>query len=106
MTPLGEIEIALDSALMLYLLRESPPWADHGNDAHHDQYGGRKGTTTIFNRAGSAFQALEEEQPDHIAVRQYHIFKQAAGKRQNPFWSALPSDWLHFCGDPGHYRRR
>ena len=26
------------------------------------------------------FEALEEEQPDHIAVRQYHIFKQAAGK--------------------------
>lgn len=25
------------------------------------------------------FEALEEEQPDHIAVRQYHIFKQAAG---------------------------
>ena len=26
------------------------------------------------------FEALEEEQPNHIAVRQYHIFKQAAGK--------------------------
>ena len=26
------------------------------------------------------FEALEEEQPDHIAVRQYKIFKQAAGK--------------------------
>lgn len=26
------------------------------------------------------FEALEEEQPDHIAVREYRIFKQAAGK--------------------------
>ena len=26
------------------------------------------------------FEALEEEEPDHIAVREYHIFKQAAGK--------------------------
>ena len=25
------------------------------------------------------FEALEEEQPDHIAVREYKIFKQAAG---------------------------
>ena len=25
------------------------------------------------------FEALEEEEPDHIAVREYHIFKQAAG---------------------------
>lgn len=26
------------------------------------------------------FEALEEEDPDHIAVREYKIFKQAAGK--------------------------
>ena len=26
------------------------------------------------------FEALEEEEPDHIAVREYRIFKQAAGK--------------------------
>ena len=25
------------------------------------------------------FEALEEEEPDHIAVKQYKIFKQAAG---------------------------
>ena len=26
------------------------------------------------------FEALEEEEPDHVAVREYKIFKQAAGK--------------------------
>lgn len=25
------------------------------------------------------FEALEEEEPDHVAVREYKIFKQAAG---------------------------
>ena len=38
------------------------------------------GDAGIHGIGNLLFEALEEEQPDHIAVRQYHIFKQAAGK--------------------------
>ena len=45
------------------------------------EYGGAKEEDDDFQSAlDLLFEALEEEQPDHIAVRQYHIFKQAAGK--------------------------
>jgi type IV secretion system protein VirD4 len=45
------------------------------------EYGGAKEDDDDFQSAlDLLFEALEEEQPDHIAVRQYHIFKQAAGK--------------------------
>ena len=44
------------------------------------EYGGAKEDDDDFQSAlDLLFEALEEEQPDHIAVRQYHIFKQAAG---------------------------
>ena len=45
------------------------------------EYGGAKEDDDGYRSAlDLLFEALEEEQPDHIAVREYHIFKQAAGK--------------------------
>lgn len=74
-------EIALDSALMLYLLHESPPYEQTMEMMlTMIEYGGAKEDDDDFQSAlDLLFEALEEEQPDHIAVRQYHIFKQAAG---------------------------
>lgn len=74
-------EIALDSALMLYLLHESPPYEQTMEMMlTMIEYGGAKEDDDDFQSAlDLLFEALEEEQPDHIAVREYHIFKQAAG---------------------------
>ncbi len=77
-------EIALDSALMLYLLHEAPPEEQTfemlmfliENAAmvdDEDESGYQSPVDILFN-------GLEEEKPEHIAVRQYKIFKQASGK--------------------------
>ena len=75
-------ETALDSALMLYLLHEAPP-EDQNMETilYMIENGGAKEEDNDYQSPlDLLFEALEEEQPDHIAVRQYHIFKQAAGK--------------------------
>lgn len=74
-------EIALDSALMLYLLHEAPPEEQNMEMMlTMIEYGGAKEDDDDFKSPlDLLFEALEEEQPDHIAVRQYKIFKQAAG---------------------------
>lgn len=75
-------ETALLSALMLYLLHE----ADEDEQNMEMlltmiEYGGAKEEDDDYQSAlDLLFEALEEEQPKHIAVREYHIFKQAAGK--------------------------
>lgn len=75
-------EIALDAALMLYLIHEAPPYEQTMEMMlTMIEYGGAKEDDDDYQSAlDLLFEALEEEQPDHIAVRQYHIFKQAAGK--------------------------
>ena len=75
-------EIALDSALMLYLLHEAPPEEQTMEMMlTMIEYGGAKEDDDDYKSPlDLLFEALEEEQPDHIAVRQYKIFKQAAGK--------------------------
>lgn len=75
-------ETALDAALMLYLLHESPPeeqtmemmltMIEYGSVKEDDE--------DYQSPLDLLFEALEEEQPGHIALRQYRIFKQAAGK--------------------------
>lgn len=75
-------ETALDSALMLYLLHEAPPeeqtlemlltMLEYGGASEEDE--------SYQSPLDLLFEALEEEQPNHIAVREYHIFQQAAGK--------------------------
>lgn len=75
-------ETALDSALMLYLLHEAPP-EDQNMETilYMIENGGAKEEDDDYQSPlDLLFEAPEEEQPDHIAVRQYHIFKQAAGK--------------------------
>lgn len=77
-------EIALDSALMLYLLHEAPPEEqtfemlmflieNAATIDDEDESGYQSPVDILFN-------GLEEENPEHIAVRQYKIFKQAGGK--------------------------
>lgn len=75
-------EIALDSALMLYLLSEAPK--DEQNFEmlmfmlecarvmeEDDQY---------QSPLDLLFQSMEERDPAHVAVREYKVYKQAAGK--------------------------
>jgi len=72
-------ETALDSALMLYLLHEAPP-QDQTMEMMLTmlEYGAAKeGDGDHVSPLDLLFQALEEEKPNHIAVREYKVFKQA-----------------------------
>ncbi len=75
-------ETALDAALMLYLLHESPPEEQTMEMMlTMIEYGAVKEDDEDYQSPlDLLFEALEEEQPNHIALRQYRIFKQAAGK--------------------------
>lgn len=76
-------EIALDTALMLYLLHEAPPeeqnfemlmfLIENAAQVEDDE-------DNYMSPVDMLFEALEEENPEHIAVKQYKIFKQASGK--------------------------
>lgn len=75
-------EIALDSALMLYLLHEAPPeeqnfetlmfMIENASVMEEDE--------EYMSPVDVVFQMLEEREPEHIAVKQWKIFKQASGK--------------------------
>lgn len=75
-------ETALDAALMLYLLHEAPPEEQTMEMIlTMIEYGAAKEDDDSYQSAlDLLFEALEEETPNHIALRQYRIFKQAAGK--------------------------
>ena len=75
-------ETALDAALMLYLLHEAPPEEQTMEMMlTMIEYGAVKEDDDDYQSPlDLLFEALEEEQPNHIALRQYRIFKQAAGK--------------------------
>lgn len=75
-------ETALDAALMLYLLHEAPPEEQTMEMMlTMIEYGAAKEDDDDYKSPlDLLFGALEEEQPNHIALRQYRIFKQAAGK--------------------------
>ena len=72
-------EIALDSALMLYLLHEAPPEEQTMEMMLTMlEYGAAKeGDGDYQSPLDLLFEALEEEHPNHIALRQYKVFKQA-----------------------------
>ncbi len=74
-------ETALDAALMLYLLHEAPPWEQTMEMIlTMIEYGAaREDSDDYKSPLDLLFEALEEEQPEHIALRQYRVFKQAAG---------------------------
>ncbi len=75
-------EIALDTALILYLIHEAPPEEQTFEMVMYMiENGGAKENDDDFQTPlDLLFEALGEEEPDHIAVREYKIFKQAAGK--------------------------
>ena len=75
-------ETALDAALMLYLLHEAPVEDQNMETILYmiENGGAKEEDDNYQSPLDLLFEALEEEQPNHIAVRQYHIFKQAAGK--------------------------
>lgn len=75
-------EIALDSALMLYLLHEAPPEEQTMEMMLTMlEYGAAKeGDGDYQSPLDLLFEALEEENPNHIALRQYKVFKQAPGE--------------------------
>lgn len=74
-------EIALDTALILYLLHEAPPEEQNLEMVMYmiENGGAREDSDDFQSPLDLLFEALEED-PDHIAVREYKIFKQAAGK--------------------------
>jgi len=75
-------ETALLQALMFYLINEAPPeeqnfgmvmtMIEHGSASENDDQ--------HVSPLDLLFMALETEKPNSIAVRQYAVFKQAAGK--------------------------
>lgn len=75
-------ETALDAALMLYLLHEAPPEEQNMEMLlTMIEYGAAKEDDEDYKSPlDLLFEALEEDDPNHIALRQYRVFKQAAGK--------------------------
>ena len=75
-------EVALDTALMLYLLYEAPPEERNFETVLYmlENGGASEEDESYRSPLDLLFEALEDEEPDHIAVREYHIFQQAAGK--------------------------
>ena len=75
-------EIALDSALMLYLLSEAPReeqtfemlmfMLNSAQASEEDEQ--------FQSPLDLLFQSLEDREPDHLAVKQYKVYKKAAGK--------------------------
>lgn len=76
-------EIALDTALMLYLLHEAPPeeqnfemlmfLIENAAAVEEDEENYQSPVDILF-------EALEDENPEHIALKQWKVFKQATGK--------------------------
>lgn len=75
-------ETALLSAIVLYLIHEAPEYEQNfgmvmfmlENSAASEENEEYRSPVDLI------FEGLEEEQPDHIAVKEYKVFKQAAGK--------------------------
>ena len=75
-------EVALDSALMLYLIHEAPQDEQNFETMLYMMIFAdvREEDEQYRSPLDMLFRALEEEQPAHVAVKQYKVFKQAAGK--------------------------
>lgn len=75
-------EIALDSALMLYLLYEAPVEEQNFEMLMFMLECARvmEEDEQYQSPLDLLFQTLEERNPSHIAVREYKVYKQAAGK--------------------------
>jgi type IV secretion system protein VirD4 len=75
-------EIALDTALILYLIHEAPKEEQNFEMVMYMIENGAASEDDEEYRSplDMLFSELEEKEPNHIAVRQYKIFKHAAGK--------------------------
>ena len=75
-------EIALDTALMLYLLHEAPPEEQNFETMMFliENASAMEEDEMFQSPVDVLFEALEEKYPEHIAVKQWKIFKQASGK--------------------------
>ena len=75
-------EVALDSALMLNLIHEAPQDEQNFETMLYMMNFAdvREEDEQYRSPLDMLFRALEEEQPAHVAVKQYKVFKQAAGK--------------------------
>ena len=75
-------EVALDTALMLYLLYEAPPEEQNFETVLYmlENGGASEEDEQYQSPLDLLFQTLEERDPSHIAVREYKVYKQAAGK--------------------------
>ena len=73
-------EIALDTALILYLIHEAPPEEQNFEMLIYmiENGGAKEDDDDYRSPLDLLFEALEEY-PNHIAVREYKIYKQAAG---------------------------
>lgn len=75
-------EIALDTALILYLIHEAPPEEQNFETVMYmiENGAASEDDESYKSPLDMLFEGLEEENPSHIALRQYKVFKQAAGK--------------------------
>ena len=74
-------EIALDTALILYLIHEAPPEEQNFEMLIYmiENGGAKEDDDDYQSPLDLLFEALEEDDPSHIAVREYKIYRQAAG---------------------------
>jgi type IV secretion system protein VirD4 len=75
-------ESALLTALILYLIHEAPENEQNFSTIMImiENAGAREDDESYQSPLDMLFDALEEIEPEHIALKQYKIFKQAAGK--------------------------
>lgn len=75
-------EVALDTALMLYLLHEAPPEEQNFETLMFliENAAAMEDDEEYRSPVDMLFEALEEVHPEHIALKQWKIFKQASGK--------------------------
>jgi type IV secretion system protein VirD4 len=75
-------ESALLTALILYLIHEAPENEQNFSTimVMIENAGAREDDESYQSPLDMLFDALEEIEPEHIALKQYKIFKQAAGK--------------------------
>lgn len=75
-------ETALLQAFILYLIHEAPPEERNFSTVMYmiENAAASESDESYQSPMDVLFEALEEREPEHIAVRQYKVFKQAAGK--------------------------
>ena len=74
-------EVALDSALMLYLLSEAPPEEQNFSTLMYllENAAVKEEDEEYQSPVDKLFEELEEKNPDHVAVKEWKVFKHAAG---------------------------